>query len=206
MNFRHIGNRNFWNAGEYRAFTLLEILVTVLTLIILTTVTLLSITELSDSADATRIFNNLVNIKIAAIAWSKENSDKVVDGGANIKIGSSKSWIQRANQNNALGITKYLDGDGRNIILNEGTQDEIKKGGYGIYNTGGGQKVNDIEENRKTWFVGYRFNDGQEGVKDKLKGKRFKLGLHFTNKWPCKKNEAENTVWLKVRGDYDFVN
>ena len=61
-----------------KSFTLVEMLVVIVTLGILSTIMLLSSIEAVSSADASNIINNMQQIKMAAYAWYKDNLSRII--------------------------------------------------------------------------------------------------------------------------------
>ena len=191
-----------------KGISLIEILIVIAVIVILSSGVMLSITSMEASAQANKIINDLVNIKMAALLWYKNNADTAIInlGDKNkeqVKYNGIQGWVQKVNQNNGkgdgLGLSKYLDG-GKNIILNQGTNDWIPAGTYGIFDAG--------NEHRTTWYAGYSFYYDESAVKEKLKSRREELrrngiNIHFTATSPCKDYSTVNNVWLKIRGDYE---
>ena len=87
-----------------KGFTLVELLIIMIVLSILTGAMMLSSTKITASADASRIINNLVNIKNATIAWYFHNRDKVDEKGR-----VNGKALETANNKDAIGILKYLN-------------------------------------------------------------------------------------------------
>ena len=78
-------------------------------------------------------------------------------------------------------------------------------GMYGIFS---------VQWYRSTWYVGYRFKDGEEAVKEKVKARSKSFGLIFSGMYPNPglENlslisddvdvEGDDTVWMYVLGDF----
>ena len=184
---------------SHMGFTLVELLIVIVVIGILSAMMMLSSTEAMSSAKAAKIISDLRNIKTAVTAWYADHIDKVDSNGNIILNNGNKEYIQKANANDSLGIGKYLNNES-GFVLNEGTQDKLNAGTYGIYN---------VANRRSTWYVGYKFIKGEESVKEKLKGRAKSVGLIFSSEYPNPKNDdpkqsndtGDSTVWMHVLGD-----
>ncbi|MBR0069403.1 MAG: prepilin-type N-terminal cleavage/methylation domain-containing protein, partial [Synergistaceae bacterium] len=101
-----------------KGISLIEILIVIAVIVILSSGVMLSITSMEASAQANKIINDLVNIKMAALLWYKNNADTAIInlGDKNkeqVKYNGIQGWVQKVNQNNGkgdgLGLSKYLD-------------------------------------------------------------------------------------------------
>ena len=169
--------------------TAFELLIAVAVIAMLASVTFLSNISISDSADAAKIIDNMNTIKKAAIAWYADNRDMMT-----AMYNSNSRWYIQAKKDYLDEIMRYA---GRpDIKLNTGN-DAMSKGGYGLFS---------FSKHRTTWYVGYCFNDDEEKLKEKLKGRAKSLGLHFTDKWPRPldtESTSDKTVWMHVLGNLE---
>lgn len=173
------------NRSERKGFTLVELLIVIVVIGILAAMMMLSSTESVTTAKASNIIANLTSLKKATLAWYMDNRSKIYMGddknmGSIYAVeGQSAHPIQQW-QDKDLGISKYFSGM-NSVKYNEnfgvkgsGKSTELKPGCYGIYDAGTNQ--------RTEWFVGYAFADGEDRVRDKVKGRAKQLGLSFTDK------------------------
>ena len=184
-----------------KGFTLIETLIVLVIISILACATMLASRYMINSVKALRIINNLQHLKKATYSWYTDNLSKVQSDGM-VKFKGQTNPIQEFNKH-TLGIYHYLS-LGNLLSLNASSVEDssggnnawkvIPEGGYGIYDAGNG--------NRTTWFVGYKFSKGEEGVKERLKARAEVDGLHFTEGYPNREVGNESIVWMKVFGPW----
>ena len=154
---------------------------------------MLSSTEAVSSAKANNIVANLRNIKTATLAWYADHFDKVEEINKNKKNFQHDTTVIN-------GIKQYLS-NGDAIKLNKNGGKEVTKGTYAVFNG---------NPERTTWFVGYRFLDSENSVKEKVRAKAGLLPIHFASKWPNpqgkdptdKNLETKDSVWMYILGDF----
>ena len=176
-------------------FTLIELLIIMGVLGILSSVFVLSSVSMTTSAEASRIINNLYTLKMATLAWHRENLDRIDNSG---KVKSKKTsindFIQK--QPDVLAeLAEYIDGnDEFEIKLKNNTLSQ--EGAYGIYTVNG--------SNKKAWYVGYCITatEREIGIKDKLLSKGKSMNVWLGGNTPTNKNNS-TVAWLKVLGDND---
>ena len=192
--------------SKRKGFTLIELMIILAVLAILASMMMFSSTETVTTAKALSIINNLQTIRKGVIAWYTDNREKVR------YMNNHKINVQGANAYDALQIGKYLDDATRNLYLNGSdskgryTPDRLADGRYGLFT---------VEYYRRVWFVGYRFNKGEEAVREKMKARSDSTGLIFSGKYPNpgrhnlslisddRDVEGDETVWLYVLGDFN---
>ena len=196
-----------------KAFTLVELLITMMILGILASIIIYSSTEVIATARATEIANNLDMIRKAAISFYFDNQDLFEDG----KLSSGIQNYLNSNKNQVKLITKYFDKkdivfqDTQNIqgqgkggtnsyrpFKNPGTYG-IADAGYELKGANDEGMVGGKVQNRNTWFVGYKFKDNEAKVKEKLMAKT-QLKLHFAGDLP--EIEGDTAVWMRVFGEW----
>lgn len=203
--------KNFYSR---KGFTLVELLIVIVVIGILSAMMMLSATEAMSSARAAKIISDLRNLKTAITAWYVDHTDLVDMSTGKVREKVNSSWTILQNLvnsgNDKLGMKKYLNNE--NWSFNEGKSgsDPIKAGGYGVCD-GGSSSGTDDGAYRTSWFVGYKFADNEDSVKEKLYGRAKSLGLVFSNKTPNNYNgssgssgkaEGDKIVWMRVFGDY----
>lgn len=95
-----------------KGFTLLEMLVVIVTLGILSAVMLLSSLEAVSTADATNIINNMQQIKMATYAWYKDNLSRIIpdkDAGYKIRTSGTNQFFSEFVRDHKAEILQYLD-------------------------------------------------------------------------------------------------
>ena len=172
---------------RHEGFTLLELLVVIITLGILSVVMTLSIKTMSTTADANNVINNMLMLKNAALAWYKENLSRMVidsQGGCKIKTKGIEQTFGEFVQTNSGDILQYLDNTS-SLILRSATK-KPNTNNTGDYTL---QAMN----SNKQWYVCYNAGTtsytitkyGEEApaleIKQKLAGRAAKLGLQGTN-------------------------
>ena len=83
---------------------------------------------------------------------------------------------------------------------------EMEKGDYGLYDGGTVSKQNEdgswtekVEYHRNAWYVGYRFMDGEEKVKEKVRGRMKSSGVFFATTDVHQDNLNDyDAVWMQV--------
>ena len=180
--------------SKHRGISAFELLIVIALIVILSSAVVLSSTRASTTADAALIIANMRAVKQATIDWYADNRDRVRE------VSKQKWNIQDNNEtmkNIRSEICKYLRAD-TSFTLNENKDGKIKEGGYGLYN---------VAKYRATWYVGYKFNNDEGPVKEKLKAQAKTLGLHFTNEKPSPNGidpgaaTGDSIVWMHVLGE-----
>lgn len=181
------------NFTRRRGISLFELLIVIALIVILSSAFILSSINTSASGDAAKIIANLTAIKQAATSWYADHRDTVREMyRLKKKVQNEKVYTD--------DISKYL-GDGTitlNDLVKEEGNDILKKGTYGIFN---------VKNYRTTWYAGYRFDENEEDVKEKLKGRQDTLGLHFSKQTPNPNNLSPNNnagddiVWMHILGE-----
>lgn len=200
-----------------RGFTLTELLIVIIIIVILAGMMTLSSNEAATSAKATKIINNLENLRTATTAWYVDNRDKVITASTSeagqVKIIGHSPETRPIQEwpDSILGISSYLSGPAFSINENDktstrGYNTKLFQGNYGVYDAG---------EPRTTWYVGYHFTDTEDKVRDKVKLRAESLGLVFTDEADpfdiiklerdnagkidsAKRINGEHAVWMKV--------
>ena len=104
---------------RHEGFTLLELLVVIITLGILSVVMTLSIKTMSTTADANNVINNMLMLKNAALAWYKENLSRMVidsQGGCKINVKGAELTFDEFVDTRSKDILQYLDNTGSLIL------------------------------------------------------------------------------------------
>ena len=171
---------------RHEGFTLLEMLVAIITLGILSTVITLSVKTMSTTADANNIINNMIMLRHATLIWYKENLSRMVidsKGGCKINVNGVEQTFNEYVDNNSADILRYLDNKNTLILRSGIRKDPNNTGDYTL------QSVND----NKQWYVCYNSgttswtisNYGEESpildIKQKLEGRASGLGLEGKN-------------------------
>lgn len=165
-------------------FTLLEMLVVIITLGILSAAMALSVVRMSATADANNVINNMIMLRHATLVWFKENLSRMVidsKGGYKINVNGTELTFDEYVKNHGEEILRHLDNK-KTLILhpfNDSTKSSNDTGDYTL------QSVN----NNKQWYVCYNSgttnwtitNYGEESpildVKKKLAGRAEGLDL-----------------------------
>ena len=92
----------------------MELLTCIVLIIIVSAVTMFSTLEMTASAEANNVINNMYQIKAATIMWYKENSSRIVRSGDDYKIitktssGKQEQWFSDFIDSHGDEIKKYL--------------------------------------------------------------------------------------------------
>lgn len=124
----------------------MELLTCIVLIIIVSAVTMFSTLEMTASAEANNVINNMYQIKAATIMWYKENSSRIVRSGNEYKI-STDGELQR--------FSDFIDSHGDEIkkYLKVGTDIVIRSKNSSANNTG---DYSLIDTNNSTkWYVYY---------------------------------------------------
>ena len=183
-----------------RGISVIELLVVIGIIVIFSGIIVFSIVDMSVSSKANRIYNNLVQIKMATLLWRTNNPDKILaDGKVKTKAYPNGEVLELVNTKDALGILKYIEG-GEVRTLNENGRNRINDGTYGTFSESSRTSV---------WHVGYRFNNYEGAVKAKMKEKAssYEGMVRFSKNWPPNKyttdNEGDDVIWLQIAGERD---
>lgn len=186
------------NFAAHKGMTLIEVLIVVSVIITIATSMFLSSTQATGTADAAKIIADLTTIRKAALAWEADNRERLK---ANYRQGSPTHI--HTSTDITKGIAKYIDNN-ENFTLNNGGSGKLALGGYGVC---------EVTKHRTTWYVGYKFANGESHLKEKLRGRAKSAGLHFSTEWPNPlgdnnkynnyndDNTGDNIVWMYVKGD-----
>ncbi len=197
--------------NKERGFTLVELLIVIVVIGILAAMMMFSSTEAVTSAKASNIISNLTNLKKATLSWYADHKRSVrtqqnegntyriydVDGNAS----QSDNFEGFTRKGHSSEIVKYMN-NSSSIKTTNNSDGSIKKSEYAFGQADGEKKKANI------WYVGYRFSDGEERVKEKIAGRAKSLGLigggtgeKWDNSRPTKNKTFtadDNIVWLHV--------
>lgn len=199
-----------------KGVTLISMLIVIAILGILAAMIFMSSSEAIATARAAAIIANLDTLKKAATQWYIYNREKVQPDGR-VKIGSEIKPVQEWTDKE-LNLSSYLSGTGAsNIQLTSNAESgefkdtgtkitKMEKGDYGLYDGGTVSKQNDdgswtkdVEYHRNAWYVGYRFTDSEEKVKEKVRGRMKSAGVFFATTDAHQDNVNEyDAVWMQV--------
>lgn len=206
-------------SAKHKGMTLANVMIVIAVLGILAAMMMMSSAETVTTAKAAAIITNLVNLKKATFAWYMENRGTIQADGR-VKIGSYTGPIQE-HPDSSLHISSFFTNgmafeynqNTNNGKYNSGENTGLAPGCYGIYDAG---KRSDNQKQRiRHWYVGYRFMDDEDAVRDKVKKRAASVGLIFTdqgdpydmikiiddNKGKPKeewRTNGEHAVWLNV--------
>ena len=130
----------------------MELLTCIVLIIIVSAVTMFSTLEMTASAEANNVINNMYQIKAATIMWYKENLSRIVRSGDDYKIitktssGKQEQWFSDFIDSHGDEIKKYLK-VGTDIVIRSKNKDLKYGGDYYL-----------IATNKSTkWYVCYNF-------------------------------------------------
>lgn len=131
----------------------MELLTCIVLIIIVSAVTMFSTLEMTASAEANNVINNMYQIKAATIMWYKENLSRIVRSGDDYKIitktssGKQEQWFSDFIDSHGDEIKKYLK-VGTDIVIRSKNDKDLKYvGDYYL-----------IATNKSTkWYVCYNF-------------------------------------------------
>lgn len=188
-----------------KGFTLLEMLIVIVTLGILSVVMLLSSLEAVSTADANNIINNMQQIKVAVYAWYKDNLSRIIPD-------KSQGYVIRTNgvdqlckyfiRDHQSEILQYLDN--KNSLVLRAKDDSRGNNNIGEY------ALITLRQNRY-WYVCYNLGKttdiitkyGSESpelmIKRKIAGRAKMLNLSG------KSSIDNNTIEEAVYTDQQFV-
>lgn len=199
-----------------KGVTLISMLIVIAILGILAAMIFMSSSEAIATARAAAIIANLNTLKKAAVQWYVNNRDKVQPDGR-VKIGNTTKPVQEWTDTE-LNLSSYLSGTGASNLQftkpaesgefkDTGTKvTKMEKGDYGLYDGGTVSKQNEdgswtekVEYHRNAWYVGYRFMDGEEKVKEKVRGRMKSSGVFFATTDVHQDNLNDyDAVWMQV--------
>ena len=221
-------NTNFY--VKRRGMTLAGLLIVIAVIGILAAMMMYSSSEAITTAKATQIIANLHMLKRATIEWYVDNNDRVVkydmkvngtDAKAGMVIVNNKPKpIQECSEND-IQLSRYISGGDKSKInlhyANKGdsntgnTNTNLKEGCYGICDGGTVKEPDGVDSNGKTkyktteyhrsrWYVGYCFQEGEEAVRDKIKGMMKTAGVFLGTADAHQDTYHDNStaVWLRV--------
>ncbi len=204
-----------------KGMTLVSLMIVIAVIGILSTMMMLSSTESIATAKAARIIANLQILKRATIAWYADNNDRVVkydmyDKGKVVAtagmviVNNKPKPIQECSEND-IQLSRYISGgDMSEINLHNKTENDkyssrkntnLSEGCYGICDGGRIMDGTTIRENhRSQWYVGYRFTEGEEVVREKIRGMMNTAGVFFGTADAHKDENNDNSaaVWMRV--------
>ncbi|MBQ6737314.1 MAG: prepilin-type N-terminal cleavage/methylation domain-containing protein, partial [Synergistaceae bacterium] len=182
-------------------FSLVELLVVIVLIAILSGVYSILSVQAVNSAEASRIIDNLYSLKNAVLLWYRDNSD-CIDSKGNIKLNETDTAALIQNKIEVLAeIAKYIDG-GNNFIIK--TKDgKLSEGGeYGVYYIS--------KNNKSSWCVGYHltFAERYNGLREVIRTKGKSMNVWVAGNTPDSYlnkvgDKEEKGVWLKVFGDWE---
>ena len=182
-------------------FSLVELLVVIVLIAILSGVYSILSVQAVNSAEASRIINNLYSLKNAVLLWYRDNSD-CIDSKGNIKLNETATAALIQNKIEVLAeIAKYIDG-GNNFIIK--TKDgKLSEGWeYGVYYIS--------KNNKSSWCVGYHltFAERYNGLREVIRTKGKSMNVWVAGNTPDSYlnkvgDKEEKGVWLKVFGDWE---
>ena len=199
-----------------RGFTLISMLIVIAITGILAAMIFMSSSEAIATARAAAIIANLETLKKATVQWYINNREKVQPDGK-VKIGNEIKPVQEWKDSD-INLSSYLSGTGASNLQftstakagefkDTGTKiTKMEKGDYGLYDGGTVSKQNEdgswtekVEYHRNAWYVGYRFMDGEEKVKEKVRERMKSAGVFFATTDVHQDNVNEyDTLWLRV--------
>ena len=161
-----------------KGFTLVEMLIVIVVIGVLSSVMMLSSTEAINSAKAADIVTNLNNIKIAALAHYIDSFD-VYNTTAN------------PDEEKMIACTK--------LYLQNGDSINMQK-----FSNSGGDFYSIVTDsnNKKIWFVAYRFSStgNTSQIKNKLAGRSHSAGLKAAASTTAGDfQESDTAVYMRVR-------
>ena len=124
-----------------RAFTLLEMLITITVLVMLLAVFMFATLEATASADAANIISDMNLIRTAALMWYKENSSRIVPSTFKIKTNGTEQLFSEFIRDHSPEIMKYIESPSSAVL-------RYKKG---TNNTGDYSLI--AVNNSKQWYV-----------------------------------------------------
>lgn len=112
---------------KQNAFTLIEFLLVIITIMMLSSILILAGEESQAASKATKILNDLTNLKIFVLTWYKDNQDKI-DSDGNFNGYDLKTYFESSNGQEELekffvNNVNVNYSDGSYGILNEKNND-----------------------------------------------------------------------------------
>ena len=177
--------------SKFKGFTLAELLIVIVIIGILAAAMMMASDETVSSARATKIINDLMNLKIAVHQWYLNNLSKVARYDDSSKTYLTANNATRAQQKgkiiigtkigspqhytgSELGLYDYFSGP--IILVNQVSGDygngvgqaasTLKPGNYGFYDAG--TREDNSTPWNTCWLVGYAFKEDEDKVKKKV--------------------------------------
>ncbi|MBQ6775320.1 MAG: prepilin-type N-terminal cleavage/methylation domain-containing protein [Synergistaceae bacterium] len=147
-------------------FTLVEVMIVIFALGVLSAMIMISSSEAVATAKATKILNDMTQIKLAVIQWYRENPYKV---GTDGKVGTQTLGDYFKTDKGKAELMKHIDST--SISLND---DAV--GSYTVNTSNNGKTI--------YWYVAYKVHDGSnkdESLMNKLEAKAATADLRRTS-------------------------
>jgi len=189
-----------------KGFTLMELLTCIVLIIIVSAVTMFSTLEMTASAEANNVINNMYQIKAATIMWYKENLSRIVRSGDDYKIitktssGKQEQWFSDfIDSYGSDEIMKYLK-SGTDIVIRSKNSSANNTGDYSLIAT----------NNSTKWYVCY--NTGTVRDNSDLDAPIMRMKKKFAGRAKVKdeikfygKSELKGDTFLGCYTDQKFV-
>ncbi len=179
----------------------MELLTCIVLIIIVSAVTMFSTLEMTASAEANNVINNMYQIKAATAMWYKENSSRIVRSGNEYKI-STDGELQL--------FSVFIDSHGDEIMkyLKSGTDINICSKNSSANNTGDYSLI--ATNNSTKWYVCY--NTGTVRDNSDLDAPIMRMKKKFAGRAKVKdeikfygKSELKGDTFLGCYTDQKFV-
>ena len=159
-----------------KAFTLVELLIVIVVIGVLSAMMMLSSTEAVTSAKATKIINDMTQLKKATTAWYLENHHRIGQNAGNVK----EEFGIHVN-GKITRFSDFIKGSGQAEILKHINNDtSIKLGSKASDNTGDFYIIRSTGKS-KYWYVSYYLDNKSARLKEKLAARAKSIGLFGSN-------------------------
>lgn len=196
----------------------MTLLIVIVVIGVISAMMILSSAEAITTAKAAKIIANLHTLRKAVEQWYADNRDKVEqDGRVNLNVTSTPVRPVQEWEETYLQLSRYIDNiDRSEINIHMKTQPDkntgnsntyLTEGCYGVCDGGrvfvwneGTKKWEQTEHHRNAWYVGYRFKEGEEKVREKIRGRMASAGVFFGTPDAHKDTYNDNSaaVWMRV--------